>query len=52
MAKQDQRNIEINETVWRNVGSYAAQLGITKKELVAQALELYFQYAEKEIIKN
>jgi hypothetical protein len=47
MSKKEQRNVEINEEIWRNAGALAAQLGITKKELVKQALELYFQFALK-----
>jgi predicted DNA-binding protein len=38
MAKKEQRNIEISEDIWRKVGSLAAEIGITKKEFVRDAL--------------
>lgn len=36
--RKEQRNIEIEDSIWRKVGSLAAEMGVTKKELVKQAL--------------
>jgi hypothetical protein len=38
MMKKEQRNIEISEDIWRKVGSLAAEMGITKKDFVRDAL--------------
>jgi predicted transcriptional regulator len=38
LVKKEQRNIEISEDIWRKVGSLAAEIGITKKAFVRDAL--------------
>jgi predicted transcriptional regulator len=43
MSGTNQRNIEIDDNIWKNVGVLAAQLSITKKELVRRALEQFLQ---------
>jgi hypothetical protein len=51
VAKEEQRNVEIKTETWKNVGVMAAELGKTKKEIVSQALHLYwevFKEAKKE----
>lgn len=48
MAKSEQRNIEINDDIWKKVGVLAAALGMTKKELVAKALShFYLEFKNK-----
>jgi hypothetical protein len=43
VAKEEQRNVEIKTETWKNVGVMAAEMGLTKKEIVGRALILYYQ---------
>jgi hypothetical protein len=43
VGRPEQRNVEIKDPIWKNVGIMAAEIGKSKKTIVNEALLMYWE---------